>query len=276
MSSAGLLGDTPDRDYGRKLSLFNAWAEPELRQAIAGLMLKPGMQVLDAGCGTGEALTWLQQAVGTDGLVVGLDLACAHVRAARGRTAPEILIAQANALNPPLVARSFDLVWCVNTIHHLREPLRGIEQLAMLLRPGGRIALGQSSLLPEMFFAWDSRLERIVNDAVRQYYRDRYGLQERDLASVRAVVGLLRRANLRAVHARTLLIERISPLNALDLTYLLEAIFEGTWGGRLQPYMSRDDFQELSALCDPGSPAFALRRPDFHFLQSFTLAIGQI
>ena len=276
MSSAGLLGDTADRDYGGKLSLFNACAEPELRQAIAGLMLKPGMRILDAGCGTGEALSWLHEAVGTDGRVVGLDLAGAHVRAARVRTAPEILIVQATALKPPLAARSFDLVWCVNTIHHLREPLNGIEQLAMLLRPGGRIALGQSSLLPEMFFAWDARLERIVNDAVRQYYRDRYGLEERDLASVRALVGLLRRANMRAVHARTLLIERVSPLSAFDSTYLLEAIFKGTWGERLQPYMSRDDFQELSALCDPGGPAFALRRPDFHFLQSFTLAIGQL
>ena len=276
MSSAGLLGDTADRDYGRKLSLFNAYAEPELRQAIAGLMLKPGMRILDAGCGTGQALTWLHEAVGTDGLVVGLDLAGAHVRAARVRSAPEILIAQADALNPPLAARSFDLVWCVNTIHHLREPLKGIERLTMLLRPRGRIALGQSSLLPEMFFAWNARLERIVNDAVRQYYRDRYGLEERDLASVRALVGLLRRAQLRAVHARTLLIERVSPLSALDSTYLLEAIFQSTWGERLQPYMGRDDFQELSALCDPASPAFALRRPDFHYLQSFTLAIGQL
>jgi SAM-dependent methyltransferase len=276
MSSAGLLGDTADRDYGRKLSLFNAHAEAELRQAIAALDLKSGMRILDAGCGTGEALGWLHEAVGFDGLVVGLDLASAHVRAARARAAPEILIAQANALKAPLAAGSFDLVWCVNTINHLREPLSGVERLAMLLRPGGRIALGQSSLLPEMFFAWDVRLERIVNDAVREYYRDRYGLEERDLVAVRALVGLLRRANLRAVQARTVLIERVSPLSALDSTYLLETIFRNTWGERLRPYMSRDDYRELSALCDPASPAFALRRADFHYLQSFTLAIGQL
>ncbi|SFS19979.1 hypothetical protein SAMN05216570_4215 [Dyella sp. OK004] len=54
--SGGPLGDSAARDYSRKLQLFNAFAEPELRNAIASLELRPGMRVLDAGCGTGEAL----------------------------------------------------------------------------------------------------------------------------------------------------------------------------------------------------------------------------
>ncbi|MGA7439828.1 MAG: hypothetical protein WBW32_17025, partial [Luteibacter sp.] len=55
----GLLGDTTARDYSEKLRRFNAFAAPELCRAIASLGLKPGMRVLDAGCGTGEALAWL-------------------------------------------------------------------------------------------------------------------------------------------------------------------------------------------------------------------------
>src|SRR6185312_13111688 len=57
--STALLGDTTARDYAHKLNLFNSFAQPELRRAIADLDLKPGMRVLDAGCGTGEALEWL-------------------------------------------------------------------------------------------------------------------------------------------------------------------------------------------------------------------------
>ena len=34
-TSAGLLGDMIARDYSRKLQLFNSFAEPELRQAVA-------------------------------------------------------------------------------------------------------------------------------------------------------------------------------------------------------------------------------------------------
>src|SRR5690348_9097364 len=49
-----LLGDTAQRDYARKLQLFNAFAERELRQGIAGLDIRSGMRILDAGCGTGD------------------------------------------------------------------------------------------------------------------------------------------------------------------------------------------------------------------------------
>src|SRR5689334_20774249 len=74
-AQAGLLGDTATRDYSHKLRLFNAFAAPELRQAIASLGLKPGMTVLDAGCGTGESLQWLADEVGPSGKVFGIDLA---------------------------------------------------------------------------------------------------------------------------------------------------------------------------------------------------------
>lgn len=274
--STGLLGDTAARDYSRKLRLFNAFAEPELRQAITELELRPGMRVLDAGCGSGEALGWLATAVGADGTVVGLDLATAHVAAARAIAPSNALILQADAMSVPLARGSFDLVWSVNTINHLRDPLVGITALAALLRPGGRIALGQSSLLPDMYFAWDARLERVTNEAVRQYYRDRYLVDEHELTAVRAIAGLLRRAGLRDVAVRTHMIERISPLRVADEDYLVEAIFRGTWGERLRPYLAAEDHAELDRLCDPQHPDFALRRPDFHFLQSFTRAVGTL
>jgi SAM-dependent methyltransferase len=275
-TSTGLLGDTTARDYSRKLGLFNACAESELRQAIASLALSRGMRVLDAGCGGGEALAWLRDAVGDEGTVVGLELAAAHAAAARHKVSARALIVQADVLKPPLAEAAFDLIWCVNTINHLRDPVSGIERLGSLLRRGGRLALGQSALLPDMYFAWDSRLERVVNEAVRAYYRDRYQLEERDLAAIRSLVGLLRKANLSEVSARTFVIERISPLSANDQAYLLEAIFRDTWNERLRPYLSGEDYEQISRLCDPRDPAFALHRPDFHFLQTFTVVVGKI
>jgi SAM-dependent methyltransferase len=269
----GLLGDTATRDYSRKLSKFNAFAQRELRGLIRGLDLKSGMHVLDAGCGTGEALNWLFDEVSPSGRVVGVDLAAAHIAAARRQVPPEIQLYQANLLE--FEPAGFDLVWCVNTINHLNDPLAGVMHLATLVRDAGRIVIGQSSFLPDMFFAWDARLERVVNDAVHRYYRDRYDLDEDELKAVRALVGVLRRANLQNITVRTVMIERMSPLDAASESYLQEAIFRGTWGERLRPYLSTDDWTELSTLCDSQHVNYALRRPDFHFLQTFTLAMGE-
>jgi len=275
-SSAGLLGDTPLRDYSRKLSLFNSFAKPELRALIASVGLGPGMRILDAGCGTGEALPWLLEEVKPSGSVVGIDLAAAHVDAARVYASANIEVIQGDLLTAQLAPASVDFVWCVNTVNHFRDPIQAVIKLATSLRPRCRIAVGQSSLLPDMYFAWDSRLEHVTDEAVRRYYRDRYSLDERDLTSVRAIVGVLRAANLQNVSARTVLIERVSPLDEATERYLLDTIFRGTWGERLRPYLSDDDYAELVRVCDPQHAQFALRRPDFHFLQSFTLVTGEV
>ncbi len=274
--SAGLLGDSTSRDYSRKLALFNAFAAAELRQAVAELGLRPGMHVLDAGCGTGEALAWLKDAVGASGFVAGLEMAAAHVAVSRRGARPGVGLVQGDLTKQCFLARSFDLVWSVNTLNHTRDPVGGIKSLAALLHPGGRIAVGQSSLLQDMYFAWDSRLERVTNEAVRRYYRERYGLSERDLTAVRSVTGWLKRAALKDVRPRTLVIERTPPLSDADEAYLREAIFLGTWGERLRPYLAREDYEELARLCDPASPDYALRRTEFHFLQTFTLVVGEV
>jgi len=274
-ASSGPLGDTPARDYSRKLRLFSAFAAPELRAAIDGLRLADGMRVLDAGCGTGEALGWLAAAVAPGGLAVGIDLSTMHLDGARAALPPGALLLQADLQRAPLTEASFDLVWSVNTIHHLRDPLAGTRGLTALLRPGGRLALGQSSLLPDMYFAWDARLERATNEAVRAYYRDRYRLSEHDLTAVRGIFGLLREAGLSRVAIRTFVIERCAPLDPPAHAWLLEAIFRGTWGERLRPYLSPEDHEALTRLCDPHDKQFALHRPDFHFVQTFTLAVGE-
>jgi SAM-dependent methyltransferase len=218
-------------------------------------------------------LEWLAQHVGTQGTAVGFDLSAPHTAAARGGL-PGRLVVQANLLQPPFPARSFDLVWCVNTVNHVPDPVRGVAALKGLLRAGGLLALGQSSLLPEMYFAWDARLERLTNAAVRRYYQERYAVSERGLAHVRGLVGWLRAAGLSGVTAHTVAIERTAPLRPADEAYLIEAVFRGTWGERLRPYMDSADYAQLERLCDPADAQFALRRPDFHFLQCLTIVTG--
>ncbi|AHX13335.1 SAM-dependent methlyltransferase [Dyella jiangningensis] len=274
VATTGFLGDTKRRDYARKLSQFNRFAAAELHGAIASLAITPGARILDAGCGTGEALLWLREAAGDTGVIVGVDLAAPHLAMAQRQVPMSVPVIQADLTMPPFQEGAFDLIWSINTLNHLRDPLVGVKVLARLLRPGGRVAWGQSTLLPDKYFAWDARLERVINEAVRQYYRDKYGLTEQDLTATRALVGVLRRAGLRDVHVRTIAIERTFPLEVSHEAYVLETIFRGTWGERLRPYLAARDYAELAQLCDPCHARFALRRPVFIFYKPSHWLLG--
>ena len=273
----GLLGDTPQKAYVTKLDLFNRFAEPELREVIAGLDLSPTSRVLDAGCGTGLITSWLAEQVPA-GLALGVDLSTGHLRHAKNRlmspSATSLQFFQADITHLPLTMGPFDLIWSSNAINHLRRPIDGLKRLADNLRPGGRLVLGQSAFLPDMFFAWDARLEKEVMLACRRYYRDKYGLDERDTTATRNLFGWMRQAGFSNVTAKTIVIERTAPLTEADQHYFVEGVFKGYWAHRVQPYLSEADWHTLEALCNPNSPEFCLQRSDFHHVQTFSIIIG--
>lgn len=271
MDSSRPLGDAPDRSYARKLEQFARFAEPELRRVFVDLALPNGTVALDLGCGAGLATRWLREQL-RDGYVVGLDLSLPHLQAARCQHA---VLVQADGSRACFRAGAFDFIWSCNTINHLRYPVEALRELRRLLRRGGRLALAQSGLLPEMFFAWDAPLEDAVRAACHRAYRERYGLAAEDTAAVRGLVRLMRSAGFFAVRTRTYVVERAQPLRAEDRDYLRHAIFEGVWGEKVLPYLSPDERARLRLNCDPASPEYCLDREDFHHVQTLTVCEGR-
>jgi len=272
MDSSRPLGDAPDRSYVRKLEQFARFAEPELRRVFADLRLASGTVALDLGCGAGLATRWLHEAM-RDGYVVGVDLSLPHLKAASAHHAP---LVQADGGRPCFRDKAFDFVWACNTINHLREPVEALLELRKLLGAGGRVALAQSGLLPDMFFAWDAPLEDAVRAACHRAYRERYGLALAHTAGIRGLVGSLRASGFAGVATRTYVVERVQPLRDADRDYLRHAIFEGAWGDKVLPYLSPDERARLRRNCDPDSPEYCLDREDFHHVQTLTVCEGRV
>ncbi|WP_055695277.1 class I SAM-dependent methyltransferase [Streptomyces prasinopilosus] len=115
---------------------------PAYAAAVAGLGLREGARVLDAGCGTGRALPPLRAAVGPSGTVLGADLTPAMlreaVRAGRDRDGT-LLLTDVSAL--PLRPGSLDAVFAAGLIAHLPHPAGNLRELARVVRPGGVLAL---------------------------------------------------------------------------------------------------------------------------------------
>jgi SAM-dependent methyltransferase len=214
----------------------------------------------------------LSRLLGRDAHVVGLDLSLPHLQAAHGDQAIDLV--QADAAKLCFRDASFDLIWSCNTINHLAEPVVALAAMRAALRPGGRVVLAQSGLLPEMYFAWDAPLDDAVRSACHAYYRERYGLTVDDTAHVRELVGLIQRAGLRLGRVQTLAIERVQPLSEDDRAYFEQAIFEGSWGERLHGYMAPAMWQKLLRNTQRDSPDYCLDRKDFHHIQTLTLCVG--
>lgn len=115
---------------------------PAYAAAVGRLGLREGDRVLDAGCGTGRALTPLRAAVGPSGVVVGADLTPAMLaaagRAGRDRAAL-LMLTDVTAL--PLRSASLDAVFGAGLLAHLPRPQDNLRELARVVRPGGTLAL---------------------------------------------------------------------------------------------------------------------------------------
>ena len=269
MASSRPLEDAPDRSYAPKLERFSRFIQPELKRLFGELAIEPGARVLDVGCGVGFATRLFAGLLGNEAQVVGVDLSLPHLRAARADSSPSWV--QADAAQLCFRDATFDLIWSCNTVNHLADPVGALRQLRALLRAEGRLVLAQSGLLPEMYFAWDAPLDDAVRRACHAYYRERYGLKESDTAAVRGIVGLVKRAGLRLGRVHTVTIERVQPLSQADREYFSETIFKSTWGDRLTPWLTPEQWQALRRSTDSASEEFCLDREDFHHIQTLTV-----
>ena len=110
------------------------WRLQELQSPLG---FRPGLDVLEVGCGTGQITRWLADKV-KPGRVMAADfspamLARAH---ARGVDADFVLL---DICQEQPVQRQFDVVLCFHSFPHFRDQAAALRQLARHLKPGGQL-----------------------------------------------------------------------------------------------------------------------------------------
>ena len=114
-------------------------------QAIVQLAAaRPGMQVLDLACGTGEPAISLASQVGPQGRVIGIDINSELLEVARDRAQQRSLtnieFRQADAHALPFPAESFDLVSSRFGVMFFEDVARALGEARRVLCAAGRSA----------------------------------------------------------------------------------------------------------------------------------------
>jgi len=133
--------------HGHSPSVVRAHAVRTAASSAAYLLprLRPGMAVLDVGCGPGSVTLDLAEVVGPDGSVVGVDVAADVVSRARDaavvRGDARTRFETADAYDLPFEAGTFDVVHAHQVLQHLDRPVAALREMARVCRPGGTVAV---------------------------------------------------------------------------------------------------------------------------------------
>jgi arsenite methyltransferase len=117
------------------------WQEPD--RVVKALGLRPGESVADLGAGSGYFTVRLAKAVGPSGKVFAVDInpgMLAHIRQrAKEEGLKNLTTVLADPHDPKLPARSVDLIFICDTLHHITDRGSYYPLLARALKPGGRL-----------------------------------------------------------------------------------------------------------------------------------------
>lgn len=129
---AGEFDPFTDRGWGTLARRFAEMAAP-----------RPGMRILDIGCGTGQSRRLYREWAS---FYAGIDLSFAALRLAR-RKFPGDPWLQADALALPFADGSFDAVCFSSVLHHIPGFGAALAEARRLLVPGGRAFAFDPNLL---------------------------------------------------------------------------------------------------------------------------------
>lgn len=105
-------------------------------------LLKPGMRVLDIGCGTGAITKDVAQAVGPEGYVLGIDNTLAFIDEGQRLYGdiPNLQLQHRDILDFE-IAEKFDLIISARTFQWLSTVTEALEKIKTLLKTGGQVSI---------------------------------------------------------------------------------------------------------------------------------------
>ena len=188
------------------------------------LELRPGLDVLDVGCGLGDDLIDIAKEVGPKGVVTGVDSSEAFLELAKTKmnAGPNnIKLIKGDALNLQFEDNSFDRCKIDRTLQHTVDPKKALSEICRVLKPGGIMLAFDNDWETFTFSSTNRELVR----RVANYWCDSFtsGWVGRYLYSYFSELGL----DDIEVHPRTLVLSDLEKSNKVfDLYQTINRVLE--------------------------------------------------
>jgi len=146
LPAPAFIGRFLDSDFRRRLQ------PPE--KIIERSGIKPGMTVMELGCGSGAFTPFIARVVGEHGKVYAVDIQLAMLRQlerklskAENQDITNIELKQASAYALPFAEASLDLVYMVTVLQEIPDRSRALREIRRVLKGGGVLAV--TEFLPD-------------------------------------------------------------------------------------------------------------------------------
>jgi ubiquinone/menaquinone biosynthesis C-methylase UbiE len=185
--------------HGHAPATVRQHAQRTADEAAAFLLpeLRPGMRVLDVGCGPGSITRGLAERV-APGQVVGVDLSRETLEAARQDAAvrglTNLRYEEGSVYELPFPDASFDVAYAHQVLQHLREREAALREMLRVVRRGGLVAVRDVDWGTAAYWPRDPWIDRFIEMHHRTWYRNggepQMGRQLRGLFNAAGVTDL--------------------------------------------------------------------------------------
>ena len=184
--------------HGHAPAVVRQHGQRTAEEAAAFLLpeLRPGMRLLDVGCGPGSITRGLAERV-APGQVVGLDLSRETLdlawRDAAARGIGNLEYEEGSVYALPFPDGSFDVAYAHQVLQHLREREAALTEMLRVVRRGGLVAVRDVDWGTAAYWPRDPWIDRFIDVHHRTWYRNggepQMGRQLRALFNEAGVAG---------------------------------------------------------------------------------------
>jgi SAM-dependent methyltransferase len=152
--------DTYTHGHHESVLRSHTWRTAENSAAYLLPHLRPGMELLDVGCGPGTITVDLASYV-APGRIVGIDTAEAIIDQARAAEHPDTVSFEVGSVYAlGYDDASFDVVHAHQVLQHVSQPVEALQEMARVLRPGGVLAVREADYAGFIWAPRDAVLDR--------------------------------------------------------------------------------------------------------------------